>query len=158
MTRPGAKTLPTSLKLLRGERRAQRLNLDEPTPAGGDPAMPEDMDPVAQRVWRDVVAALAGTDVLTAADGGVLRLYCEAFARYLGAQDMLVRSGPVLTGRGGIVGNPLGRVVRNEAQIAMRLQAELGLTPSSRAGLRTAAPKSDAFEEYLSRGRRRTSA
>lgn len=153
MTRQGRPPLPTKLKLLRGEHRASRLNLDEPTPVGA-PAMPEDMDPVAQRVWRDVVAALAGTDVLTAGDGGVLRLYCEAFARYLGAQDMLVRSGPVLTRRGGIVGNPLGRVVRNEAQIAMRLQAELGLTPSSRAGLRSAKPKSDPFEEYLSRGRR----
>lgn len=128
---------PTRLKILSGETRPSVINYAEPIPAGGALTPPPDMREEARVIWERVVDALGSTGVLTSADRDVLRLYAEAFARYLQAEEMLNKTGPLLKGRdGAYVKNPLHQVVRDNADAVKKYARELGLTPAARVGLK----------------------
>jgi P27 family predicted phage terminase small subunit len=158
MGRRGPAPLPTAIKLLHGERRAQRLNRAEPRPRRALPRRPADLSAAAQAVWRRVIREVGASGVITAADRDILRAYCEAVARYEYAAITLEQSGPLVRGarRGELVKNPLHQIVRDNADLIRLLSRELGLSPAARSGLRAVErPVDTAFEEYLARGRRR---
>lgn len=146
MGRRGPSPTPTRLKILRGETRPSRINRDEPEPADNAPEQPADMDPAAAVVWGRVMREFGHAAVIKASDSDVLRIYCEAVARYEEASRLLTRSGPLVKGlRGEFVKNPLHQVVRDNAVLVRSLAGDLGLTPSARTGLRApdrAAPQS----------------
>ena len=128
---------PTRLKILSGETRPSVINYAEPIPAGGPLSPPIDLRPESREVWERVIAALGSTGVLTSADKDVLRLYCDALARYLEAESMLSKTGPLIKGRAGeFVKNPLHQIVRDNADAVKKYARELGLTPAARVGLR----------------------
>jgi P27 family predicted phage terminase small subunit len=113
------------------------INYAEPIPGGGPLTAPDDLRPDARAVWERVVDALGATGVLTAADRDILRLYCEAYARYVEAEQMLAKTGPLLKGRdGNFVKNPLHQIVRDNADAVKKYAREIGLTPAARVGLR----------------------
>jgi P27 family predicted phage terminase small subunit len=88
-------------------------------------------------IWERVVEALGPTGVLTSADRDLLRLYAEALARYIEAEQMLAKSGPLIRGRdGNLVKNPLHQIVRDNGDAVKKYARELGLTPAARVGLR----------------------
>jgi P27 family predicted phage terminase small subunit len=133
----GPQPKPTRLKLLSGETRPSVINYAEPIPGGGPLTAPDDLRPDARLVWERVVDALGATGVLTAADRDILRLYCEAYARYVEAEQMLAKTGPLLKGRdGNFVKNPLHQIVRDNADAVKKYAREIGLTPAARVGLR----------------------
>jgi P27 family predicted phage terminase small subunit len=146
----GPTPLPTAIRVLRGETKKSRLNLNAPTPAG-KPVMPRDMTPAAQKVWRRVIRALGATGVLTAVDTDILRAYCEAVDRYTYAAQTLATTGPMIRGarRGELVKNPLHQIVRDNAVLMRALGRELGLTPSSREGIRL-PDSGDPLEAWMS--------
>ena len=76
--------LPTALKVIRGERRAERLNASAPKP-GGKPVVPAGMSKETQKVWRRQLKALGDTGILTTADTDFLRVFCESVVRYVEA-------------------------------------------------------------------------
>ena len=154
MGKRGPAPLPTSLKLLHGERRPQRLNAAEPTPRAGRPVRPQDLSPAATAVWRRVLRDQA-PGVIQRVDREILRAYCEAVIRYGEAMQLYARSGPLIQRRGTFVPNPLHRIIRDNADLVRFLGRELGLTPAARSGLQGERGATDAFEEYLARGRRR---
>ena len=92
------------------------------------------MDPAAKRVWhRTLREQPAG--MIRAADADLLRAYCEAVARYVGAVRLY--RGPIAKGiNGGDVAHPLHRIIRDDADLIRLLSRELGIGPASRAGLR----------------------
>lgn len=152
----GPRPQPTKLKLLRGETRPSRLNRHEPQPRGDRPRMPRDLSPAPRAVWRRVVREMGATGVITAADGDVLRVYCESMARYSHAAGLLEASGPLIrasgTGarRGELVKNPLHQIVRDNALLVRALARELGLTPAARVGLRGGEETAgDPFADFL---------
>lgn len=136
MGRRGPAPLPTKVKLLHGETRPSRLNLDEPKPPANAPVMPPDLDPAAQAVWERVLRDQA-PGVILAAHADVLRLYCEAVVRYGEASALLGKSGLLLRGARGaeVVRNPLVAMVRDSGEQVRVLARELGLTPSSLSGV-----------------------
>lgn len=75
MGRRGPAKTPTGVKLAQGETRPSRVNFLEPRPRAADPVMPEDMDAGAKAVWQRVVAEMASTEIIRAADSDVLRCY-----------------------------------------------------------------------------------
>lgn len=154
MGKRGPAPLPTSLKLLHGERRPQRLNAAEPIPPSGHPMRPDDLGAEATAVWERVLRDQA-PGVITAADTDILRAYCEAVAEYLKAVRLYATAGPLIRRRGGAVPNPLHRITRDQRDQIRFLGRELGLTPSSRTSLQGERSAPDTFEEYLARGRRR---
>jgi P27 family predicted phage terminase small subunit len=128
---------PTALKVLAGETRPSVINYAEPIPEGGSLTPPKDLRLEARVIWEQVVAALGRTGVLTSADKHILRLYAEAMARYLEAETMLSRTGPLIKGRdGNLVKNPLHQIVRDNADAVKKYAREMGLTPAARVGLR----------------------
>lgn len=133
----GPQPKPTRLKILAGETRPSVINYAEPIPEGGALTAPSEMRGEARAYWEQVVAALGKTGVLTSADRHVLRLYCEAMARYVEAEEMLSKTGPLIKGRdGNLVKNPLHQIVRDNADAVKKYARELGLTPAARTGLR----------------------
>lgn|GEM_PF-583145 len=127
---------PDAVKLLRGETRPSRLNGMEPLPRLSLPTMPKDMDERARAVWRAVLRTMGDAGVITAVDGPVLRIYCEAVSRYEEAQRLYATSSPLLRDRGHLTKNPLHQVVRENADQVRVLARELGLSPAARANLR----------------------
>lgn len=98
--------------------------------------MPRDMDERARAVWRAMLRAMGPAEVITAADGPLLRIYCEAVSRYEEAQRLYAGSSPLLRDRGHLAKNPLHQVVRENADQVRLFARELGLSPAARAGLR----------------------
>lgn len=137
MGQRGPASMPTRLKIIRGETRPSRVNYDEPMPTALHLQVPDDLSADAREIWVAVVQAVHHTGVLTSADVDTLRLYCEAVVRYRSAEDMLVKTGPLIKGRNGeFVKNPLHQIVRDNALLMRALARELGLTPAARSGLR----------------------
>lgn len=155
MGRRGPAPLPTSLKLLRTERQHRAARAAEPTPRPTRPVRPRDLGPEASAVWRRVLRDQA-PGVITAADRDVLRCYCEAVAEYLEAVRLYAASGPLIRRGGTFIPNPLHRIVRDTRDQVRFFGRELGLTPASRTGLQGDRTVTDAFEEYLARGRGRS--
>jgi P27 family predicted phage terminase small subunit len=153
----GPAPAPTKLKVIRGAR-PDRVNTAEPSPEDHLPVPPADLVPAAAQVWMRVMAEFGAARVITAADADVLRIYCEAMARYEEASILLAGSGPLVKGarHGDLIKNPLHQIVRDDADLVVRLARELGLTPSARSGLRTGAEQGSELMEYLTRGRRRS--
>lgn len=147
----GPAPTPTKLKLLRGERHEDRLNRNPPKPRSGFPTMPAELTPAAARVWRHVRRELAAAGVITGADRDIVRAYCETVARYNHAASMLEQTGPMVRGarRGELVKNPLHQIVRDNAVLMRALARELGLTPSSREGLRGGEEEADPLEAWM---------
>jgi P27 family predicted phage terminase small subunit len=110
--------------------------------------MPSGMAPTAQAAWRVVLRELAGAEIVTGADMFVLRLFCEAYARYVEAAELYAAASPLIKDRGHLTKNPLHQVVRDGADQVRLLARELGLSPAARANLRmtvgSEAPDIDA--------------
>lgn len=150
MGRRGPAPMPTKLKLLHGETRAQRLNHAEPKPTN-TPVAPEDLGGEARAVWDRLMADFGHTGVLTAVDQDAMRIYCEAVARYEHAAKMLEKSGPLVRGArsGDLIKNPLHQIVRDNAVLVRAMARELGFTPSARTGLQTPEREDgDPFEKW----------
>lgn len=154
--RRGPAPAPTKLKVIRGARPA-RIDSAEPAPLDHLPVPPADLDPAAAQVWMRVLAEFGAARVIRAADGDVLRIYCEAMARYEEAARLLASSGPLVKGarHGELVKNPLHQIWRDCGDLVTKLARELGLTPSARSGLRAPPEPGSEIMEYLARGRRR---
>ena len=138
MGRRGPPPTPIAVRRAKGETNPSRVNFEEPQPTG-ELRMPRDLDPAAKVVWRRVTTAMRASGVLTAADRDILRIYCETVVRYERASAMLLKSTPLLSvsrRRGEVVRNPLNAVVRDLADLCVRLARELGLSPSARVSLR----------------------
>jgi len=148
--------MPTALKLLHGETRAERLNLNEPKPKQNQPRMPATMAEPARKIWRRILRDFGDTGVITALDSDALRVYCEAVARYEYAAERLHQAGPLIRGArvGELVRNPLNMIVQANADLMRAYARELGLTPGSRAELTGTPPTADPMEEEFF-GRRR---
>jgi phage terminase small subunit len=99
--RRGPPRTPDAAKLRRGETRPSRLNGLEPLPRlGRMPTMPSGMDKDAQAAWRHVSREMRDAGVITGADAHLLRIYCEAYARYLEAANLYATASPLINDRG----------------------------------------------------------
>lgn len=163
MGRRGPAPTPTTERIHQGETRPSRINHEEPIPVG-DPYQPYDLAPAAEAVWKRVVRD-APPGLLTSLDTDVLRLYCEAVARYVEAQTIYNRAPLVRRGwfwqwdeekkadvRAPLwVKNPIHQVVRDNAEMIRLLARELGFTPSARVNLHVTVAASAAlpFEAEL---------
>ena len=128
----GRKPKPTALKLIEGNRGKRRLNESEPKPPPGAPDCPEWLHPEAAMEWSRVVPALDLLGLLTKVDQVALAVYCQAWARYVEAEQAITSGGSVIEGRYGIRPSPYVSI-SNRAVATMRAYCtEFGLTPSSR--------------------------
>lgn len=97
MAMAGRKPKPTALKKLEGDRGKGRrpLNEREPIPPKGGVKCPAWLLPEAKKEWKRLAPALEAMGVLTMADTAAFASYCQAYARWREAEDVISQHGPV---------------------------------------------------------------
>ena len=135
----GRKPKPTALKDAQGTLRADRINLREPKPTKklGEP--PGHLSEVAVEEWRRIEGSLKGAGIATALDAAALGAYCQAYSRWVSAEQALEKmkndAGGLLvkTTNGNMIQNPIVGVANKAMSDMVRYAAEFGMTPSSRS-------------------------
>lgn len=156
MAARGRKPKAPELKVLHGDR-ADRINQDSPAAIAGRPECPEWLkeDPVASLKWDELVDQLEQLGVLSRTDSESIALYCATYSTWRMARSELktAESLTVAGAQGGTKLNPLNSVVASTAGLLARLQAEFGLTPSSRSRVNAQGKKADELDQFLNSGK-----
>ena len=150
MTKSGPPRKPTELKLLHGTYRSDRANPDEPMPAGELGPAPSRLDQDQAEAWSEIAAQAwwstasdrVGAELLACTLGDIRRL-----RRELKDEPFLVQ------GSRGQVRNPKSYLLREAEALAVRLLAEFGLTPASRARVETPRRNEDEVRQIQPRQR-----
>lgn len=133
----GRKPLPTNLKVLRGNPGQRRLNPSEPTPAPLAVDVPDELtpDPDAAGEWTRTIAPAILRGQVTSADRSVAIAHCVLWATWRSQLVEASRHAHIIA-----VGeqkhpmpNPARIMANKTLALLIRVDAELGLTPSSRS-------------------------
>ncbi len=131
---PGPPKKPTALKLLQGNPGKKPLPKCEPVLPPVSPDPPDSLSAQGRKHWDDIVGILAESGIMTALDVHALAAYCEAYARWLHANEQLCLFGCVTKDEKGIPHHSPYLRVANDSFIQMKsLLQEFGLSPASRA-------------------------
>ena len=152
MAKPGPRPLPTSIKVLRGTQRADRLNRNEPAVRIAVPPCPRHLSGEAKKEWRRMGKELAVLGLLTTIDRAALALYCQAWGRWVEAEDALRKYGTMVKSPNGFPMQSPYLAMANKAMEQLRaLLTEFGMSPSSRTRVHAqpAAGPDGAFAEFL---------
>ena len=135
----GTKTKPTAIALYEGnpghKTKAELTDSIQPV-AITDIKAPLHLDDVGAAEWNRLAPILAGYNILSELDRNALEAYCAAWSEYRDCIEILRDGGrTVMNGKGQIVARPEVAMKRNSLKEIIRIGAEFGMTPSSRAGL-----------------------
>ena len=135
---------PTAWRRQEGNRGKRAWNHDEPIPPEGVPECPTHLNEAGREEWYRLVDALVEMRVVTMVDRAVLAAYCQAYGRWVEAEEKLKET-PVLirTPSGYVQQSPWLTISNRQMELMGRYMAELGLTPASRSrivALRDAPP------------------
>src|SRR5262245_18427367 len=132
MGKRGVPPKPRALRLIDGTH-PERINANEPIPAGGVPEPPAGMAAAVREVWNYTVGQLDAMGIAVACDRDALVCYCEAVVNHREASKLLARSDVLIKGiHGNPVRNPALAVQRDSANLIRAFAQEFGLTPSAR--------------------------
>ncbi len=136
---------PTAWRRAEGNRGKRAWNRAEPIPPDGTPDCPEHLGDEARAEWHRLVDTLVGMGVITIVDRAVLAAYCQAYGRWVEAEEKLKET-PVLfkTPSGYVQQSPWLTVANRQMELMGRYMAEIGLTPASRSRIAAFADVSPA--------------
>jgi P27 family predicted phage terminase small subunit len=125
---------PTAWRRAEGNRGNKAWNRAEPIPPEGIPDCPEHLSEEARAEWHRLVETLVGMGVITVVDRTVLAAYCQAYGRWVEAEEKLKET-PVLfkTPSGYVQQSPWLNIANRQMELMGRYMAEIGLTPASRS-------------------------
>ena len=138
----GRKPKPTHLKVVTGNPGNRPLNEKEPQPASNRPLPPTHLNKEARTEWRRVAPLLHAIGVLTLLDRAALAVYCQAYGRWVRAEEALEKMAEkepatqalmMKTKAGNLIQNPLVGTANKAMESLLRAAAELGMTPSVRS-------------------------
>lgn len=133
MSVAGRKPKPPELRLIEGNPGHRPIPENTPKPFPKAPTRPAWILPEAKREWSRIVPHLERLGLLTIVDRAALTGYCQSWARYRQAEDILNKKGfTLITGQGTEIQRPEVAISRNMLQQIRAFAAEFGLTPSSR--------------------------
>lgn len=135
----GRKPTPTFLKLLDGNPGKRPINDAEPSPTIELPDAPLVLDDLAREEWDRLAPELVKLGILSGIDRLQLATYCQAYSRWVKAEDALAEDGYVLFGsgeKGGAYQNPMLAVANKAMEQMLKIAAEFGMTPSSRTKIK----------------------
>jgi P27 family predicted phage terminase small subunit len=137
----GRKPVPTKLKLLSGNPGKRPLNEHEPEPERKLPRPPAHLSPAAKREWRRVGRLLLTLGLVSDLDRGALAAYCQAWGRWVEAEESLKRYGVVVKSPSGFPMQSPFLAIANKAMEQMRqFLGEFGMTPASRTRVHADPP------------------
>jgi P27 family predicted phage terminase small subunit len=130
----GRKPKPTALKRLDGNPGKRGYNHDEPVLPEGLPDCPGHLSEQAREEWHRIAGTLREAGVLTTVDRAALAAYCQAWGRWVEAEEKLKELPAMIkTPSGYVQQNPWLPVANKQLEIMGRYMAELGITPASRS-------------------------
>lgn len=132
----GRKPKPTSLKVVTGNPGKRALNEREPRPPATLPACPSHLSAEAKTEWKRLAMILYNIGILTEVDRTALAAYCQAYGRWVEAEQKLKET-PVLlkTPSGYVQQSPWLSISNKQLELMAKFMSELGLTPASRTRL-----------------------
>ena len=125
---------PTAWRRIEGNRGKKAWNRAEPIPPEGIPDCPNHLSEEARAEWHRLVDTLGGMGVISIVDRAVLAAYCQAYGRWVEAEEKLKET-PVLfkTPSGYVQQSPWLGIANRQMELMGRYMAEIGLTPASRS-------------------------
>ena len=133
----GRKSKPSALRLVQGNPGHRPVNEDEPAPRKiFAPPAPRTFSKVEKAKWKKLCKQLSECRVLTELDLDALEMYVRSWHTMMVAlADVKKRGKLILNATGGEVWNPSWTEYKHAVSVVRSLQAEFGLTPSSRTGI-----------------------
>lgn len=138
----GRKPKPTRVHILNGNPGKRPLNRQEAQPEIAVPECPSHFAGEEKQEWDRVSKQLVDLGLLSVIDRAALAAYCQAWARWVEAEQHVRLSGLIVKAKenGKPLVNPYLRIA-DQAMMQMRaFMVEFGLTPASRSRVH-AAPK-----------------
>ncbi len=151
MAMRGKKPKPVVLKQLEGNPGKRPLNLNEPKPLPIAPECPEELKPLAKKIWNRFYPELEILGLLTIIDEMAFAGLCQNYAIYLETEKFLEENGRVIRTRSGAIkARPEVAIANNALNFVKAFAAEFGLTPSSRGRIYLPGGSlDDEFEKLL---------
>ncbi len=147
----GRKPKPTRLKLVEGNPGKRPLNRHEPRPAPAIPTCPAHLNPSAKAEWKRLACELQALGILSHLDRAVLAAYCQAWGRWVEAEEALKKHGVVVRSPNGFPVQSPYLAIANKALEQMRsMLTEFGMSPSSRSRVSAEPLRGPSpFDEFL---------
>lgn len=166
----GRKPIPTHLKLVTGNRGRRPVNEGEPKPALLMPSVPPHLSDVAKVEWGRVSNELFELGLLSRIDRSQLAAYCECYALWVEASQMVAKLGQVVktpaktitrkkrdgtveteTTGGYPMPNPFLAIRNKQLELMHKFAVEFGMTPSARSRVNVNPPdnEEDPAKKYL---------
>ena len=148
----GRKAIPSKIIDLRGgtAHTHKKPRENEPEPACVVPSCPSFLSEDAKKEWKRIVPLLDDVKLLSYMDMSVVAAYCQAYGEWKNAVTELHKEGAgmvILDVRGIPKLNPWVKLSREAFDRMLKAGALLGLSPSSRVGLKVEKPKSASKAE-----------
>lgn len=106
------------------------------SPVNALPRCPPHLSEIARKEWRRLAAPLHQVGVLTLADRAALAAYCQAYGRWVEAEQKLSETPMLLkTPSGYAQQSPWLTIANKQLELMARFMGELGLTPVARRRL-----------------------
>ena len=106
------------------------------------PSRPAHLNPPAAAEWRRIAKALQQAGVLTGFDRAALAAYCQAWGRWVEAEERLRETPPLIkTPSGYVQQSPWLTIANKQLELMGRYMAELGMTPAARSRVTAADPR-----------------
>jgi len=129
----GRKPIPTKYKLLKGTAQKCRMR-NEPEPEIRIPRAPKHLNKIAKKEWRQISKELHQLGLISEIDRSALAAYCQAFSRWVEAEELIEKSGLLVkTKSGNIIQNPAVGTANRAMELMHKFLTEFGMTPSSRS-------------------------
>ena len=151
----GRKPKPIELRVLHGTA-ARAAAASVPRPRRKLPRCPEYLTGEAEKCWKRTAGELYDAGLLTVIDRDALALYCTVYARWREAEGMVAKKGLVVVtnvkrdddgnviGGGNYIQNPWLAIANKALEQMCKLEAEFGMTPSSRTRVKAELPQRQA--------------
>jgi P27 family predicted phage terminase small subunit len=147
----GRRPKPSHLKLLQGNPGKRPLNANEPKPPVELPPPPDHLNEAARKEWNRLGPQLVKLNLLSAIDSSAFAGYCVLYSRWVEAEEMLAKTGPVFKAPSGYPQLSPYYTIANQCLAQMRQYLiEFGMSPASRS--RTTVnngEKEDSLEDFL---------
>jgi P27 family predicted phage terminase small subunit len=130
----GRKPLPTEVKKLQGTLRPERVHADQmkPEPYVSIPLPPEHLGEIGKREWTIIVSNYVQLGMLSGLDSGMIAAYCSQIELYVESISEVKKTGKLIIARNVSAPNPLMKVANDALDRSLKIEVELGLTPSAR--------------------------
>ena len=151
----GPKPEPTAVKKRKGNPGKRPLNDREPIPHGGKLICPQFLTGAARRKWFALRPILETMGTLKPVDQDILAAYCTEYGRWVDAERILKKVGPIIqTKNGNLIQNPLVGVSNRAQELMLKYGAELGIGAATRSRISVEKEGGEDVLEALLRGDR----